>query len=77
MGFCSCLYTFLCLLMSIILPPIGVVMRTGLCNKDVVINILLTILGYVPGIIHALWIFCTVETIHRPHCCTYDEDVIV
>jgi uncharacterized membrane protein YqaE (UPF0057 family) len=56
---------------------LGVILRTGLCNKDVAINILLTILGYLPGIIHALWIFCTTPTIHRPHCCTYDEDVIV
>jgi len=104
---------------------LGVVMRTGLCNKDVAITILLTILGqpqtkqqqqaavaaafdasarsiipsvcahahtslstsscrcfllflilspsgYLPGIIYALWIFCTVPTIHRPDCCRDD-----
>jgi hypothetical protein len=38
----------------------------GVCNKDVAINILLTILGYVPGIIHALWVFATYESV-RPH----------
>jgi len=63
MGFASGVYTFFCLLMSILLPPLGVIMRTGVCNKDVAINILLTILGYVPGIIHALWIFATVTSV--------------
>lgn len=42
-------------------------MRTGI-NKDVAINVLLTILGYLPGIIHALWIFSTAPAIgHAKH----------
>lgn len=41
-------------------------MRTGL-NKDVAINVLLTILGYLPGIIHALWIFATAPAIGHAH----------
>ncbi len=34
---------------AIILPPIGVLLERGL-GMDLVINILLTILGYIPGI---------------------------
>ncbi|KAI0673090.1 UPF0057-domain-containing protein [Trametes maxima] len=40
---------------AILLPPVGVFLERG-CNADFLINILLTILGYIPGIIHALYI---------------------
>ena len=42
----------LSLLLAIFLPPLGVLMHNG-CGKDLIINILLTLLGYLPGIIHA------------------------
>lgn len=40
---------------AIILPPLGVFLQVGL-TKHFWINILLTILGFVPGIIHAIWV---------------------
>jgi len=43
------------ILIAIIIPPLGVFLQEGL-GKHFWINILLTILGYVPGIIHAIWI---------------------
>ncbi|KAJ9618729.1 plasma membrane proteolipid Pmp3 [Taxawa tesnikishii (nom. ined.)] len=46
------------IIFAIILPPVGVFLETG-CNVDFFINILLTILGYIPGIIHALYIILT------------------
>ncbi|KAJ7273617.1 hypothetical protein B0H12DRAFT_1090224 [Mycena haematopus] len=36
---------------AIILPPLGVFLERG-CGADLLINILLTILGWIPGIIH-------------------------
>ena len=36
------------LLFSILLPPVGVFLRRG-CGPDLVVNILLTVLGYIPG----------------------------
>ncbi|KAI1015397.1 hypothetical protein LB504_011017, partial [Fusarium proliferatum] len=41
--------------LAIFLPPIGVFLERG-CRADFFINILLTILCYIPGIIHALYI---------------------
>lgn len=41
------------IILAVILPPLGVFLERG-CNVDFLINILLTILGYIPGIIHAL-----------------------
>lgn len=40
---------------SILLPPLGVFMNMGV-SQALVINILLTLLGWLPGVIHALWI---------------------
>ncbi|KAG6359613.1 hypothetical protein INS49_013135 [Diaporthe citri] len=41
------------IILAIFLPPLGVFFERG-CGADLLINILLTILGYIPGIIHAL-----------------------
>ncbi len=43
------------ILLAIILPPLGVFMQVGL-GLQFWLNVLLTILGYIPGIIHAVWI---------------------
>ncbi len=43
------------IIFAIILPPLGVFLQVGL-TKHFWINILLTLLGYIPGIIHALYI---------------------
>jgi uncharacterized membrane protein YqaE (UPF0057 family) len=40
---------------AIILPPLGVFLQVGL-SKHFWINVLLTILGYIPGIAHAVWV---------------------
>lgn len=43
------------ILFAILLPPLGVFLEVGL-TKHFWINILLTILGFVPGIVHAVYI---------------------
>ncbi|EAA31469.2 hypothetical protein GE21DRAFT_7891 [Neurospora crassa] len=43
------------IIVAVILPPLGVFFERG-CGADLFINILLTILGYLPGIVHALYI---------------------
>ena len=42
-------------IVAILLPPLGVFLQEGL-GKNFWINIILTLLGYLPGIIHALYI---------------------
>jgi uncharacterized membrane protein YqaE (UPF0057 family) len=41
------------IILAILLPPVGVLMKYGL-TATFWINLLLTLLGYIPGIIHAL-----------------------
>ena len=43
------------ILLAIVLPPLGVFLQVGL-GLQFWLNILLTLLGYIPGIIHAVWI---------------------
>jgi uncharacterized membrane protein YqaE (UPF0057 family) len=43
------------ILLAIFLPPLGVLLEVG-PTKHFWINILLTLLGYIPGIVHAVWV---------------------
>ena len=43
------------IILAIILPPLGTFFQVGL-GKHFWINIILTLLGYIPGIVHAVWV---------------------
>jgi len=43
------------ILLAILLPPVGVFLEVGL-GLHFWLNCLLTLLGYIPGIIHAVYI---------------------
>lgn len=43
------------ILLAILLPPVGVFLQVGF-GLHFWINILLTILGYIPGIVHAIYV---------------------
>ena len=40
--------------LAILLPPLGVFLTYGL-SSTLLLNILLTLLGWLPGVIHAVW----------------------
>lgn len=45
-------------ILSLIIPPIGVFLQVGI-GLHFWLNILLTLLGYVPGLIHAIYIIAS------------------
>ncbi|TDL24588.1 UPF0057-domain-containing protein [Rickenella mellea] len=45
----------LLIIVAILFPPAAAGFITG-CSCDLIINIVLTILGYIPGHIHAFWL---------------------
>ncbi len=45
----------LLIIASLLLPPLAVFLKKG-AGKDLVINIVLCLFFWVPGIIHALWV---------------------
>jgi uncharacterized membrane protein YqaE (UPF0057 family) len=45
----------LILIATILLPPLGVALKHGLTGTTA-LNLLLTILGFIPGLIHGLYV---------------------
>ncbi len=43
------------IIIAILLPPLGVFLQVGI-GGHFWLNILLTLLGYIPGIVHALYV---------------------
>lgn len=48
------------ILLAILLPPLGVLLQVGL-GVQFWINVILTFFGYLPGIVHAVWIILTTD----------------
>jgi len=46
------------LILAILLPPLGAFLQVGV-TKHLIINIVLCLLGWLPGIIHAVWLVAT------------------
>ena len=42
-------------ILAIFLPPLGVGLAVG-CTSELLLNVLLTLLGWIPGVIHAFYI---------------------
>jgi uncharacterized membrane protein YqaE (UPF0057 family) len=47
--------SFIAILLAILFPPLGVAVKCGL-KVDFLVNVLLTLLGFIPGIVHALYV---------------------
>ncbi|AQS40552.1 putative Blt101-like protein [Shewanella psychrophila] len=45
----------LLIIIAILLPPVAVFLKSGM-GKDLLINIILCILFFIPGLLHALWV---------------------
>jgi len=43
------------IIFAVLLPPLGVFLQVGF-SWTLVLNIVLTLLGYIPGIVHAVWV---------------------
>ena len=49
------------IILAIFIPPVAAALQVGI-STHFWINIILTILGYLPGQIHALWLVLTGKT---------------
>ena len=43
------------IILALLLPPVAVFLKKGV-GKDLIINIVLCFIFYLPGIVHALWL---------------------
>jgi len=49
------MHKILLIIIAILLPPLAVFLKSG-AGKDLLINIILCILFWIPGVLHALWV---------------------
>jgi uncharacterized membrane protein YqaE (UPF0057 family) len=49
------MFNLIRIILSVIVPPVGVFLKVGL-GLQFWLNILLTLFGYIPGLVHAIWI---------------------
>jgi uncharacterized membrane protein YqaE (UPF0057 family) len=47
--------SILMILLTIFLPPVAVLLKEGL-GLQFLLNILLTLIGWLPGVVHAFWL---------------------
>nr|WP_232106856.1 YqaE/Pmp3 family membrane protein [Gimesia chilikensis] len=43
------------MILAVLLPPVGVLLQVGL-GMHFWLNIVLTLCGYIPGLVHAIWV---------------------
>ncbi len=43
------------IILSVLIPPLGVFLQVGL-GGQFWLNVLLTLLGYIPGVVHAIYV---------------------
>ncbi|AVH63293.1 MULTISPECIES: YqaE/Pmp3 family membrane protein [unclassified Nostoc] len=56
--------------LGLLVPPLGVFLTVGV-GPTLLINILLTVLGWLPGSIHAIWVIAKHEEQLNPEGRTY------
>lgn len=61
-GAADCVLIFV----AVIFPPAAAAFISG-CGCDLFVNILLTLLGYLPGLIHALWLVFKRTNVQQRH----------
>ena len=47
--------SILMILLTILLPPVPVAIKEGI-GLQLLLNILLTMIGWLPGVVHAFWV---------------------
>ncbi|ARD24275.1 MULTISPECIES: YqaE/Pmp3 family membrane protein [Shewanella] len=45
----------LLIIIAILLPPVAVFLKKGV-GKDLLINVILCLLFFIPGLLHAIWV---------------------
>lgn len=52
------------LILAVFFPPVSVAVERGM-SGSLLLNIILTLIGWVPGVIHALWVLLSGQS--APH----------
>jgi len=58
------MWTLILIILAVFLPPLAVFLLVGL-GRDFWINLILTLLGWVPGMVHAIYLVATRSAVVR------------
>jgi len=47
--------SIIAIILAIFFPPLGVLLKAGI-GPDLIINIILTLFFWIPGVLHAFWV---------------------
>ncbi|CAI5758192.1 unnamed protein product [Candida verbasci] len=64
---CLCLSDLCLIVLSVFFPPLPVWIRRGICTTDSLINVILFILGYFPGLVHSWYIIAKYPPYYSQH----------
>jgi uncharacterized membrane protein YqaE (UPF0057 family) len=53
------------IILAVVLPPLGVLFKRG-ANRQLAINVVLTLLGWLPGVLHAIYVILRSGQIKKP-----------
>ena len=53
------------IILAVVMPPLGVLFKEG-ANRQLAINVVLTLLGWLPGVLHAIYVILRSGQIKRP-----------
>ncbi|CCC67931.1 hypothetical protein NCAS_0A13730 [Naumovozyma castellii] len=65
---CCCVCTvsdFFLYILAICFPPVAVLLRSGVCSSDFWLNVVLTCLGFMPGMVHAFYYITVTSPLRR------------
>lgn len=63
---CCCTVSDIILyVIAFFIPPVAVLLRAGFCSSDFLLNVLLTLLGVVPGMLHAFYFIAVTSPLRR------------
>ncbi|KAL8712942.1 MAG: hypothetical protein Q9220_002800 [cf. Caloplaca sp. 1 TL-2023] len=62
-------------LLAVLFPPLAVWIKSGLCTIDSLLNILLCVLGYLPGLLHAWYIIAKYPSPDTYYESPYSSDI--
>ncbi|QLQ80620.1 hypothetical protein HG537_0D06210 [Torulaspora globosa] len=63
---CCCTVSDIILyIIAFFVPPVAVMLRAGLCSSDFLLNLLLTLLGFLPGMVHAFYYIAITSPLRR------------
>lgn len=63
---CCCTVSDIILyIIAFFVPPVAVLLRAGFCSSDFLLNVLLTLLGFLPGMLHAFYFIASTSPLRR------------